>query len=107
MASGSLPQPLVLQTRLVDSTIIITSATKVNVTSGVGDIDPIHRSQAAELSRPPPPPEVVSTEKAKKTTADTSVSIRGKVIRVSTIKKTCKLVVFKIRKYKIPVYQNF
>ncbi|CAG2236918.1 unnamed protein product [Mytilus edulis] len=68
-----------------DSTIIITSATKVNVTSGVGDIDPIHRSQAADLSRPPPPPEVVSIEKAKKTTADTNVSIRGKVIRVDAV----------------------
>ncbi|CAC5420283.1 unnamed protein product [Mytilus coruscus] len=68
-----------------DSTIIITSATKVNVTSGVGDIDPIHRSQAAELSRPPPPPAVVSIEKAKKTTADTSVSVRGKVIRVDAV----------------------
>ncbi|XP_063401184.1 uncharacterized protein LOC134685393 [Mytilus trossulus] len=68
-----------------DSTIIITSATKVNVTSGVGDIDPIHRSQATDLSRPPPPPEVVSIEKAKKTTADTNVSIRGKVIRVDAV----------------------
>ncbi|XP_052085246.1 uncharacterized protein LOC127722415 [Mytilus californianus] len=78
-----------------NNTIIITSATEVNVTSGVGDIALIHRSQSAELSRPPPPPAVVSIEKAKKTTAYTRVSERhvDAVLERVTLrtKKTIKL----------------
>ncbi|XP_076106791.1 uncharacterized protein LOC143075302 [Mytilus galloprovincialis] len=68
-----------------DQMIIITSATKVSVTGGVGDVAEEYKTLAIELAKPPAPPAVVPIELAKKTTPDQFVSIKGKVMRVDAI----------------------
>ncbi|VDH93453.1 Hypothetical predicted protein [Mytilus galloprovincialis] len=68
-----------------DQMIIITSATKVSVTGGVGDVAEEYKTLAVELAKPPAPPAVVPIELAKKTTPDQFVSIKGKVMRVDAI----------------------